>query len=69
MLVLGFPLTPVTILLLSIFLHIIMLPFCLSGIYQSFKKAWYLGITALLVPGFATVLGLAKLLFKKDLLK
>jgi len=38
------------------------------GIYICFLKKWYLGAVALLVPGFALVIGAAKLFFKKDLL-
>lgn len=45
----------------NIYIHLV-------GIVASFKKAWYVGVAALLVPGFALVIGLAKTLFKKDLL-
>lgn len=38
------------------------------GIYTAFLKKWYIGVAALLVPGFAMVVGIAKL-FKKDILK
>jgi hypothetical protein len=38
------------------------------GVYLSFNKKWYLGAVALLVPGFALVIGAAKFLFRKDLL-
>lgn len=41
----------------------------LYGAYEAFKKKWYLGAVALLIPGFALVVGAAKLFFKKDLLK
>jgi hypothetical protein len=41
----------------------------LYGIYLSFKKKWYIGTAALVVPFFADVVGIAKILFKKDLLK
>ena len=37
------------------------------GIYVSFLKKWYLGAAALLIPGFALVVGLFKI-FKKDIL-
>ena len=37
------------------------------GAYISFKAKWYLGAVALLVPGFAFVVGTFKL-FKKDIL-
>ena len=39
------------------------------GIYLSFKKKWYIGAVALLVPGFSLVVGLYKAITKKDLLK
>jgi hypothetical protein len=38
------------------------------GIYLCFLKKWYLGAVGLIVPGFALVIGAAKLFFKKDLL-
>jgi hypothetical protein len=38
------------------------------GMYICFCKKWYLGAVALLVPGFALVIGAAKVFFKKDLL-
>lgn len=41
----------------------------LYGIYLSFKKKWYIGAISLIVPGFSLVVGIAKLIFKKDLLK
>lgn len=37
------------------------------GIYICFKKSWALGLAGILVPGFAFVVGVAKL-FKKDVL-
>lgn len=37
------------------------------GMYIAFTKKWYLGAVALIVPGFALVVGLFKL-FKKDIL-
>jgi hypothetical protein len=37
------------------------------GMYTCFVKKWYLGAVALLVPGFAFVVGLFKL-FKRDIL-
>lgn len=44
--------------------------FCVQiyGTYVSFCKKWYIGLAALVFPGFAVVVGAAKL-FKKDLLK
>jgi hypothetical protein len=39
----------------------------LYGIYTCFMKKWYLGAAALLIPGFALVIGAFKF-FKKDLL-
>ncbi len=39
------------------------------GIYLSFKKKWYIGAVSLLVPGFPLIVGLYKLITKKDLLK
>lgn len=39
------------------------------GIYTSFSKKWYIGAVAMFVPGFALIVGTAKLIFKKDLLK
>ncbi len=41
----------------------------LYGAYLSFKKAWYVGAIALFVPGFAFVIGLAKMLGKDFLAK
>ena len=41
----------------------------LYGTYLAFKKKWYMGVVALLVPGFSLVVGAAKLLFKKDILQ
>lgn len=38
------------------------------GMYTCFLKKWYLGAVALLVPGFALVIGGAKFFFNKDLL-
>lgn len=38
------------------------------GVILSFKKKWYIGAVAIIVPGFAEVIAIAKLL-KKDLLK
>ena len=38
------------------------------GIYLCFCKKWYIGIAALLVPGFATIVGWFKF-FKKDILQ
>lgn len=48
--------------ILSTILHI-------YGIVHCFKKKWYLGAAALLIPGFAWVIAIAKLVFKKDLLE
>lgn len=39
------------------------------GIILSFKKTWYFGVIALLVPWFAVIVGAAKFFFKKNLLK
>lgn len=41
----------------------------IHGIVISFQKKWYLGLAAILVPGFATIVSIAKLVFKKDILK
>lgn len=38
------------------------------GVVLSFQKKWYIGVAALLVPFFAEIIALSKLLFKKDLL-
>lgn len=38
------------------------------GIVLSFKKKWYIGVAALVVPLFAEIVAIAKLVFKKDLL-
>lgn len=45
--------------------------FCLNlyGYYLCFAKKWYIGAVALFIPGFALIIGIAKLVFKKDLLK
>jgi len=40
----------------------------LYGIVLAFKKAWYLGLLVLVVPGVGIVIGACKLFFKKDLL-
>lgn len=39
------------------------------GTIGSFKKRWYFGVIALTVPFFAEIVSVAKLAFKKDLLK
>lgn len=39
------------------------------GIYLSFKKKWYFGVISLIVPCFAEVVALFKLIGKKDILK
>jgi hypothetical protein len=39
------------------------------GMILSFKKKWYIGLAAIVVPLFAFVIGTAKVVFKKDLLK
>jgi hypothetical protein len=41
----------------------------LYGAVLGFRKAWYFGLMALVVPFFGEIIALAKLLFKKDLLK
>jgi len=41
----------------------------LYGIYISFSKKWYLGLVSLIPCGFAEIVGIAKFVFKKDLLK
>lgn len=38
------------------------------GIVLAFSKAWYMGAAALFIPGFATVVGISKLFFNKELL-
>lgn len=38
------------------------------GIVLGFKKKWYVGLAAIVVPMFAIAVGGAKLLGKKDLL-
>lgn len=38
------------------------------GVYLSCLKHWGLGVVSILVPGFALVIGGAKLIFKKELL-
>lgn len=41
----------------------------IHGIILSFQKKWYTGVVALIVPGFAVVVSVAKVVFKKDLLQ
>jgi hypothetical protein len=43
--------------------------FQIYGTVVCFRKKWYMGLAALAVPGFSLVIGVAKLFFKKDLLK
>lgn len=56
-----------------IFMGLLALLFILSmltqvyGLYVSFCKKWYFGVAALLVPGFAFIVGIFKI-FKKDIL-
>jgi hypothetical protein len=38
------------------------------GAILAFRKKWYIGLATLVVPFFATVLGISKFFFKKDLL-
>jgi hypothetical protein len=40
----------------------------LYGVILCFKAKWYIGVASLLVPGFATIVGTAKLIFRKNLL-
>lgn len=42
--------------------------FQIVGIIVGFKKAWYIGLIALLVPIFALVIGVAKKVFGTDIL-
>lgn len=39
------------------------------GIVLGFKRRWYFGVVALMVPWFAVIVAGAKFFFKKDLLK
>jgi hypothetical protein len=39
------------------------------GVYVCFKKKWYMGLAAVVVPMFALFVGAAKFIFKSDLLK
>jgi len=53
---------------------LVSLAFCLLGfhvygIILSFKRHALYGVIALLVPGFATIIGIAKGVFKKNLLE
>jgi hypothetical protein len=43
--------------------------FHIHGIILSFKKKWYIGLAALTIPWFALIISIAKVFFKKDLLK
>jgi len=50
--------------------------FCLAlfalkiyGAVVAFKKKWYFGLMALVVPFFGEIVGVAKLVFKKDILE
>jgi hypothetical protein len=38
------------------------------GVVIAFRKKWYFGVLALIVPFFADIIAVAKLVFKKDLL-
>lgn len=39
------------------------------GAVLGFRKKWYIGLAALVFGGFGLVLGIAKVFFKKDLIK
>lgn len=41
----------------------------IHGVVLCFRKKWYLGVAALMVPFFAEIVSVAKVVFKKDLLK
>lgn len=51
----------ILLVILDIVLH-------LHGIMLAFKKKWYIGVIAIVVPFFALIVSLAKILFKKDIL-
>lgn len=54
---------------LAICLFLFLLSLNIYGMVICFKKKWHFGIMSLLVPWFAIIVGGAKYLFKKDLLK
>lgn len=47
----------------------LMLGLKIYGAVLGFRKKWYFGLMALMVPFFGEIVALAKLIFKKDLLK
>ena len=38
------------------------------GIILCFRRKWYIGLASIVVPLFATIIGGARLFFKRDLL-
>jgi len=53
----------------AVALWLLMVFLQLYGVYLGFKKKWYIGAVSLLLPGFAPVVGAAKFLFNKNILK
>lgn len=56
-------------LLFFLVINLILVSLVIYGIVLSFQKAWYVGLAALVFPAFGLVVGLAKFVFKKDILK
>ena len=54
--------------LLAVLLNVVALGVTIYGVVISFKKAWYVGLAALVFPIFGFVVGGAKLLLKKNIL-
>lgn len=59
----------IVLILLLVSLFVAYAGTAIYGVYLSFKKKWYIGVASLIVPGFALVVGVYKLITKKDLLK
>lgn len=50
-------------------LTIALLAIKIYGVVLGFKSKWYFGVLALVVPFFAEIITISKLLLKKDLLE
>lgn len=54
--------------LLVLVVFIAGLYFQIVGIIAGFRKAWYVGLVAIVIPAFAVVIGVAKKVFGKNIL-
>ena len=55
--------------LFMVVLSIALFALHIYGAILGFRVKWYIGLLALLFGGFGILLGIAKFIFKKDLLK